>query len=139
MKKVNVSVAGEKGVLFKIKKGDAFRLNEVLSGVKITNLTKEGAFALLNVKIALSDPVRTIKDAQKQAIEDLKPSAIVDGVKNPALEREWDKKFSEFMDRYLDEEIEIKLSPISQDDLYELVKENSLELGKAEILNVLVK
>lgn len=139
MKKVNVSVAGEKGVLFKIKKGDAFRLNEVLSGVKITNLTKEGAFALLNVKIALLEPVRTIKDAQKQAIENFKPAGIVEGVKNPALEREWDKKFTEFMDRYLDEEIEIKLSPISQDDLYELVKENSLELGKAEILNVLVK
>ena len=139
MKKAQVEVAGEKGFVIKMKKGEILQLNNVLASLKIGQVSKEGAFALLETKLTLSPLVKSIEEAQASAANELKPEGLrVDGVKNAILEKEWNDKFIEFMNRYLDESIPVQLSGLSREDLYELARDNNIELAKAELLNILV-
>lgn len=139
MKKAQVEVAREKGLVIKMKKGEILQLNNVLASLKIGQVSKEGAFALLETKLTLSPLVKSIEEAQASAANELKPEGLrVDGVKNAILEKEWNDKFIEFMNRYLDESISVQLSGLSREDLYELARDNNIELAKAELLNILV-
>lgn len=137
MKKTETMVTAEKGVT--MKKGEVLQLNSILSGLKIGKVSKEGAFALLDTKIALTPVVQKIEEARKIAAEELKPEILKkEGIRDALLEKEWNDRFVDYMDRYLSEEISVKLEKLSRADLFELVQENNLELGKIEILNVLV-
>ncbi len=132
MKKVNVSVAGEKGVLFKIKKGELLQLYNTLSELKIGGVSKDGLFAILNTKIALAPVIKKIGEVSKLAAEELK-SVDADKDDKKALE-----KLTEFMNRHLEEDVPLSLPHLSKDDLYAITKDNHIEVYKAEILNKLL-
>lgn len=138
MKKAETVTTGNTKVTG-LKKGEVLRLNNVLTGLKIGKVSKEGAFALLDAKIVLTPVVRKIEEVQKLAAEDLKPEELKkEGARNDMLEKAWNEKFVEFMNRHLDEEVSVEFSCLSRNDLFELLRENNLELGKAELLNILV-
>lgn len=129
-----------------LKKYEVIALNNVLSGVKIGKVSKDAAFALLDVKIELSRHVKEIEDAQKIAAEDLKPEQLKkEGAEDSkdeatsALKKRWNDKYMEFVGRRMEEEVEVKLKTIAKDDIYELSTDNGLNIQQIEILMRLAK
>jgi hypothetical protein len=59
-----------------IKREEIIILNNLLGGKKIGKLSKEGAFVIVDNKIALSKVVKEIEEAQKIASEETKPEAL---------------------------------------------------------------
>ena len=130
----------------KMKKFEIVGLNNVLSEIKIGKVSKEAAFTLLDVKIELSKHVKEIEDVQKIAAEDLKPEALKkEGAEDSkdettvALKKKWNDKFVEFVNKRLEEEVPVKLGTISRDDIYELAKDNGLNVRQIEVLMKLSK
>lgn len=118
-----------------IMRGDVFKLNEILKTLKSNSLSKEGAFVLLDIKIALSHPMKDITEAQKMARENFKPEGTAEGEMTKSSEEKWLKSQWEYMNKYLSEQISISLPWISQEDIYNLVKDNGINLGDWEFLN----
>ena len=127
-----------KGVT-KLKRFEVLNLNEVLSSNKISKLSKESAFALLDMKIELNKHVNEINEAQRLAANQLRPADLKEGEKNEILEKEWNDKFRDFAEKHLNEEIDVKLQKISKEQVLEFVKENDLSLDKINILQLIVE
>lgn len=57
----------------KMKRFDVIQLNNVLNGVKIGKVSKESAFALLDVKVELSKHAKEFEEARKTAAKEFSP------------------------------------------------------------------
>lgn len=122
-----------------MRKGDLLRLNEELSKIKIGKISKESAFSLLEVKIELSGHVKKIEEARAMAAENLKPAALKEKEDDSVLQEEWNQKFIEFMNKFLSEDEEVKLSKISREDFYALARDNNFSVEQMEIVSVLIE
>lgn len=127
-----------------LKKYEVVELNNVLSGVKIGKVSKECAFALLDVKIELTKVVKEIEEMQRTASEELKPEELKkEGAEESkdegmvALKKRWNNKFMDFVRKRMDEEVAVKLESISRDDIYELTVDNNLNIQQIEVMMML--
>ena len=129
----------------KMKKFEVIQLNNVLSGIKIGKVSKDSAFALVDVKVELSGYVKEFEETRKTAAEEFKPEglkgegvddAVDETTKN--LQKKWNMKVAEYLNKRMDEEVEVKLATLPKDDVYELAKDNGLTIQDIEILMVLV-
>lgn len=130
----------------KMKRFDVIQLNNVLNGVKIGKVSKESAFALLDVKVELSKHAKEFEEARKTAAKEFKPKELrtedidetVDEVTRE-LHKKWNLKVAEYLNKRVDEEVEVKLATLPKDDIYELSKDNGLTLQDIEMLMVLAE
>ena len=129
----------------KMKKFEVIQLNNVLSGIKIGKVSKDSAFALVDVKVELSGYVKEFEETRKTAAEEFKPEglkgegvddAVDETTKN--LQKKWNMKVAEYLNKRMDEEVEVKLATLPKDEVYELAKDNGLTIQDIEILMVLV-
>lgn len=123
----------------KVEKLKILALNNILGEVKVGGLSQEGLYSLLDNKIELSKHVKEIQEAQKLAAEELKPEALKKGAEETEeLKADWNKKYSEYITKYLSEEVELNLQKLTRDDFYCLVKENNLQIDKVEIVSLMM-
>lgn len=129
----------------KMKKFEVIQLNNVLSGIKIGKVSKDSAFALVDVKVELSGYVKEFEETRKTAAEEFKPEGLkgegmdeaVDET-TKSLQKKWNMKVAEYLNKRMDEEVEVKLATLPKDEVYELAKDNGLTIQDIEILMVLV-
>lgn len=122
-----------------VEKSRILLLNNVLGEVKVGKLSKEGLYSLLDNKIELSKHVKEIQEAQKLATEELKPEALKQGAEETEeLKAEWNKKYGEYIVKYLGESVEITLQKLTKDDFYNLAKENDLSVEKMEVASLIM-
>ena len=129
----------ENKMTVKVEKSRILVLNNVLGEVKVGKLSKEGLYSLLDNKIELSKHVKEIQEAQKLAVEELKPEALKQGAEETEeLKAEWNKRYSEYIVKYLGESVEINFQKLTKDDFYNLVKENDLSVEKMESVSLIM-
>lgn len=129
----------ENNMTVKVEKLKILALNNILGEVKVGGLSQEGLYSLLDNKIELSKHVKEIQEAQKLAAEELKPEALKKGAEETEeLKADWNKKYSEYITKYLSEEVELNLQKLTRDDFYCLVKENDLSIDKVEIVSLMM-
>lgn len=122
-----------------VEKSRILVLNNILGEVKVGKLSKEGLYSLLDNKIELSKHVKEIQEAQKLATEELKPEALKQGAEETEeLKAEWNKKYGEYIVKYLGESVEITLQKLTKDDFYNLAKENDLSVEKMEVASLIM-
>lgn len=109
----------------------ADRLNRIITCGEVSI---DRVFSLLATKIALKKQVDDIEEARKKAAEELKP----EGEETEEMKQEWNRRFAEFFNRYLEEEVTVEVKKVSADDLYELSRDSELTMQQMEVLNCLV-
>jgi hypothetical protein len=119
-----------------IKREEIIILNNLLGGKKIGKLSKEGAFVIVDNKIALSKVVKEIEEAQKIASEETKPEALkAEGAEETKdLKEAWNKAYGEYMTTHLGETVEVELKKLNREDYMALVQENDVTVAEAEFL-----
>lgn len=125
-----------------MKKGQVVQLNNVLSSVKLANVTQDTLFNIIDVKIALTPLVSEIEQGYKTAAKELQtPEINWDTATREQKENLVKKRndMAEFESRYLAEEVEVKLKYIEKDDFAKLVKDSNLDGTSAVSLSVLLK
>lgn len=129
----------ENKMTVKVEKSRILVLNNILGEVKVGKLSKDGLYILLDNKIELSKHVKEIQEAQKLAAEELKPETLKQGAEETEeLKAEWNKKYGEYIVKYLGESVEINLQKLNKDDFYNLVKENDLSVEKMESVSLIM-
>lgn len=125
-----------------IKKGQAVQLNNVLSSVKLANVSQETLFNIIDVKIALSYIVKEIQQGYETASKELQVPEID---WNTATREQKEmivrkrRDITDFENRYLAEEADVKLKYIEREDFAKLVKDSNLDGAAAESLSLLLK
>lgn len=125
-----------------MKKGQLVQLNNVLSSVKLANVTQDTLFNIIDVKIALTSIVSEIEQGYKTAVKELQvPDINWDTATREQKENLVKKRndLSDFESRYLAEEVEVKLKYIEKEDFAKLVKDSNLDGTSAVSLSVLLK
>ena len=145
--KTNKVEATEKEILKKVARGNVYSLNEIIANVKVTKLSKDGVFALLDMKVEIAKIVEESQKVQQSIYNELRKTILdIDKVNSSQEEeikltddqqKQLDKKFNEYMNKRLSENIELRPLKLNRDDFYELVRENGLKIELMEVLNLI--
>ena len=115
-----------------MKRGNLIRIYNAIKEVKVGSLDTDCIYSLLKLKIELADPIKKIGEADQKAAEDLKPKDFKDGDKDSIMK--WNIDYAQFMNKYMDEEVDINLPVLKESDIISICKENNLSLEDAESL-----
>ena len=143
--KTNKVEATEKEILKKVARGNVYSLNEIIANVKVTKLSKDGVFALLDTKVEIAKIVEESQKVQQSIYSELRKTILdTDNVNSDLQEeikltehqqKQLDKRFNEYINKRFSENIELRPLELNRDDFYELVKENGLKIELMETLS----
>ena len=122
-----------------IKREEAIVLNRLLENRKIGKISQDGAFALLDNKIALSKHVKALEEAQKIASEECKPEELKkEGAEETEeLRKLWNEKYGEYMIKHMGEMVDVELKKLNREDYMLFVQSNDLSIGEAEFITII--